>query len=351
MINFQNLYKRFIFKKDIFSKNRIYLKKVKINHNLKKIIFKLGFKKKYLLQKVISNDLNSKTYKISAYKKSYLIKIEKKNLNILDVLYILKNEKFSKKIITPINLKEGKNYLLYKKSLITLYPYIEGKLYSGTKLELSSSINEIIRLFSKLSKINRYKNFNKFNYFSKEEEKLIIILKKKRKMFNVQFSNKKFEFQKFIPLIIFEWKRLKKRKNIYFGKKQLSFWDIHPHNLITKENRIKGIIDLTGIKYMPIGYTLSYGLIKLLRQYFIKEKIKKNYHLFARSYIKKINFQLGTKFNNEIFYDLAVSEVLRRILIIIKKNIFKKDKSFNHIMPILLSNLVECKFIFGNYAK
>ncbi len=102
---------------------------------------------------------------------------------------------------------------------------------------------------------------------------------------------------------------------------------------------------------MPIGYTLSYGLIKLLRQYFIKEKIRKNYHFFAKSYIEKINFQLGTKFNNEIFYDLAVSEVLRRILIIIKKNILQKDKSFNHIMTILLNNLLECKFIFKNYAK
>ena len=180
---------------------------------------------------------------------------------------------------------------------------------------------------------------------------MITILKKKKEVFNVKFSNKKFKFHKFIPLIIFEWKRLKKKKNIFCGKKQLSFWDIHPHNLITKENRIKGIIDLTGIKYMPIGYTLSYGLIKLLRQYFIKEKIKNNYHVVAKSYIKKINFQLGTKFNNEIFYNLAVSEILRRILIIIEKNILKKDRSLNHIMPILLSNLIECKFIFGNYAK
>lgn len=351
MLNFSNLYRRFIFKADIFSKNKNYLERVKIDHNLKKIIFKLGFKKKYLLKKTVSNNLNSKTYKISSGKKSYLIKIEKFFFNSLNVLYILKNKKFSKKIIVPITLKEGKNYLLYKQSLITLYPYIEGKLYSGTKLELNSSMNEIIKLFFRLSKINSYKNFNKFKYFSKKEEKLITILKKKKEVFNVKFSNKKFKFHKFIPLIIFEWKRLKKKKNIFCGKKQLSFWDIHPHNLITKENRIKGIIDLTGIKYMPIGYTLSYGLIKLLRQYFIKEKIKNNYHVVAKSYIKKINFQLGTKFNNEIFYNLAVSEILRRILIIIEKNILKKDRSLNHIMPILLSNLIECKFIFGNYAK
>ena len=65
------------------------------------------------------------------------------------------------------------------------------------------------------------------------------------------------------------------KKKIYCGKKQLSPWDIHPHNIITNKNSVRGIIDLTGIKYMPIGYALSYGLVKLLRQYFIKQKIKK----------------------------------------------------------------------------
>ena len=144
--------------------------------------------------------------------------------------------------------------------------------------------------------------------------------------------------------------RLKKKK-IYCGKKQLSPWDIHPHNTITNKNSVRGIIDLTGIKYMPIGYALSYGLVKLLRQYFIKQKIKKNYYIFAKSYIYKINARLGSKFNNEIFYDLAVSEVLRRILIIIKKNNSQQDKSLNHIMEILLNNLIECKLIFTNDKK
>lgn len=352
MLDFRNLYKKYSFKKDIFSKNQIYLKREKLNYNLKKIIFELGFKKNYILKRVLANNLNSKTYKISQGKKSYLIKIEeKKNKDELKTLNILKSKNFTKKAILPIVLKKNKNYLLYKKNLITLYPYIDGTLYSGKKSELVSSINEIIKLFSKLSKISKNKNLNSFNYFSKSEDKLIVNLKKKKNFLNNLFSNKQFKFHKFIPLIIFEWERLKKKREVYCGKKQLSFWDIHPHNLIIKGNRVKGIIDLSGLRYMPIGYTLSYGLIKLLRQHFIKEKIKKKYHVFAKSYIKKINFRLGTKFNNKIFYDLAVSEILRRILIIIKKNNLKKDKSFNHIMEILLNNLIESKFIFGNYEK
>ncbi len=182
MQDHKNLYKKFFFKKDIFSKSKIFLKKEKVNYDLKKIIFKLGFKKKYILKKVIANNLNSKTYKISKGNKSYLIKIEKnKNKNDLKVLDILKNQKLTKKTIIPIILEKDKNYLLYNKNLITLYPYIDGTLYSGTKKELDSSINEIIKLFLKLSKINNYKNFNKFKYFSKTEDKLIKDLEKKKK--------------------------------------------------------------------------------------------------------------------------------------------------------------------------
>ena len=51
-----------------------------------------------------------------------------------------------------------------------------------------------------------------------------------------------------------------KKKKIYCGKKQLSPWDIHPHNIITNKNSVRGIIDLTGIKYMPIAMLYLMGL-------------------------------------------------------------------------------------------
>ena len=76
---------------------------------------------------------------------------------------------------------------MYKKHLITLYPFINGKLYSGEKTELESSINEIIKLIFQLSKVEKYKNFNSFNYFSKDENKMIKGLKIKKKYYNKIF--------------------------------------------------------------------------------------------------------------------------------------------------------------------
>ena len=59
-----------------------------------------------------------------------------------------------------------------------------------------------------------------------------------------------------------------------------------------------------------------------------------------------INSNLKTNFTLEIFEDLAVTEVLRRILFIINSILVKRDDTLNHIMPLLVRNLVECKLIF-----
>ena len=59
-----------------------------------------------------------------------------------------------------------------------------------------------------------------------------------------------------------------------------------------------------------------------------------------------INSNLKTNFTLEIFEDLAVSEVLRRILFIVNSILVKRDDTLNHIMPLLVRNLIECKLIF-----
>ena len=61
-----------------------------------------------------------------------------------------------------------------------------------------------------------------------------------------------------------------------------------------------------------------------------------------------INSNLKTNFTLEIFEDLAVTEVLRRILFIINSILVKRDDTLNHIMPLLVRNLVECKLILGD---
>ena len=98
---------------------------------------------------------------------------------------------------------------------------------------------------------------------------------------------------------------------------------------------------------MPVGYALSYSFLKILRQHFSNYKIKKNYIFLVNTFIKKMNNKLKLKLNKKIIYDLAMSEILRRIVIILKRNIYLNDQSLNYIMPVLINNMIECKILFN----
>ena len=351
MVNLQNLSKEFVFQKDIFSSNKLSYKRTKLNEDLLKIFTKLNIisKKKINIEKFSSNNLNSQTFRFSYKKQKFIIKLEKAN-NISKkkkVYNFLKNERLTNKFIKPKILK-NRNYFIINKKLVSIYPFISGKLYIGTKKQLFSSVREITKLFSTLAKTKkRYKGLNSFNYFSKKENNLLSSFFKNKNKINYRFkSTENFSILPYLPLIIFEWKRLKKKK-FYKGPVQLSYTDIHPHNIMLKGNNVQGILDSSSIRFMPAGYSLAYGLLKLLRQYIYYNKVeKKDFNYIAKKIIKMINSNLKTNFTLEIFEDLAVSEVLRRILFIVNSILVKRDDTLNHIMPLLVRNLIECKLIF-----
>ena len=83
-----------------------------------------------------------------------------------------------------------------------------------------------------------------------------------------------------------------------------------------KGNNVQGILDASSLRYMPTGYSLAYGLLKLLRQHIYYNKVKKDFTHIAKI-IRIINLNLKTNFTLEIFEDLAVTEVLKRILFVV----------------------------------
>ncbi len=345
----KNLNKEHEFKKDFFSNSKIKFKRKKKNKFIIKIIEKLGLNKQFDFYNIISKNPNSEIYKLSFLDKKLILKVEKitKTKNIIKIFDILKKHKLDCKIHKPIFFKKGKNYLIYKKKIITLYPYLDGTLFSGNKKQFNSTVNEIINTFYVFSKIKLDNNLNNLRYFNKNENKIIKNIIKNEKKIELLFKNQKnFTFSKYTDLILSEWKRLKKKK-IYSGKKQLVHFDIHPHNLLMKKNKVAGILDLSSLKNMPVGYALSYSFLKILRQHLSNYKIKKNYKLLVNNFIKKINKKLKLKFNKEIIHDLAMTEILRRILIILKRNIYSNDHTLNHIMPVLINNVIECRILFN----
>ena len=130
-----------------------------------------------------------------------------------------------------------------------------------------------------LSKVEKYK-ISIHLITKKDENKMIKGLKDFKKYFNKIFSNNKNYLINYL-LNNFEWERLKK----FIVEKQLSPWDIHPHNIITNKNSVRGIIDLTGIKYMPIGYALSYGLVAIKTIFYKTKNKKKKIIIFLQNHI------------------------------------------------------------------
>ena len=345
----KNLYKKYDFKKDIFSSYKIKFKRKKKNKFIIKIVEKLRLNNQFNLYDLNSKNPNSKIYKLSYLNKKLILKIEKieKNKNILKIFNILKKYELKCKLLKPILFIKGKNYLIYKKKIITLYPFLDGTLFSGNKKQYNSTINEIINVFNDLSKINTDNNLNNFKYFNKNENQIIKKIKMKDKKISLLFKNqKKFSFSRYLPQILFEWQRLRKKK-IYSGKKQLVHFDIHPHNLLIKENKVAGVLDLSSLKIMPVGYALSYSFLKILRHHLSNYKNKKNHKLLVNNFIKKANKKLKSKFNKENIHDLAMTEILRRIVIILRRNIYSNDHTLNHIMPVLINNLIECRILFN----
>jgi hypothetical protein len=345
----KNLYKEYEFKKDFFSKNSIKFKRKRKNKLIFKIIKKLGLNKQFNFYNIASKNPNSEIYKLSYIDKKLVLKVEKitKTKNIVKIFNILKKHKLNCKILKPIFFNKEKNYLIYKKNIITLYPYLDGNLFSGNKKQFNSTINEIINTFYVLSKIKLDNKLNALNYFKKNENQIINQISKNEKKIELFFKNeKRFNFSKHANLILYEWKRLRKKK-IFPGKKQLVHFDIHPHNLLMKNNKLVGILDLSSLKNMPIGYALSYSFLKILRQHLSNYKINKNCKFLVNNFIKKVNKKLKLKFNKETIRDLAMTEILRRIVIILKKNIHLNDQSLNHIMPVLINNMIECRVLFN----
>ena len=81
MTHLQNLDKKFAFQRDIFSSNRLFYKRMTMNNDFSKIFTKLNIvsKKKIIIEKFSSNNLNSQTFRFLYKKKKFIIKVEKTN--------------------------------------------------------------------------------------------------------------------------------------------------------------------------------------------------------------------------------------------------------------------------------
>lgn len=340
----------FFFKDFFFKHKSVIFKKKKLKKNFLKFLNKIVcVKKTYFF---FSKYKKSKDIiYIKGEKKDFVIK---KEFLFTEKVFAKNFEELLKRI--PLNFKYLIKPLMYKQRyiqsykdyLFCIYPFFKGHYFDGSKKQVKVITKAIIKVFHLLSKIIIKNKFNSFSYFKKNDEDIFkYYLKNKEKL--------KFFYNKEINLIlkndikvIFQSWNYYRRFNFkkYHGVKTLCHSDIHPHNILVKNNACK-ILDYSRLKYMPAGYSLSYSFFKLGKQVILKNKNK--IETIKILYDLKFNYMsLFKKFKVNIIYlhDLALIEIIKRIINVLK--ILKNDQKnpVQYMLPTLTKNFYESKYFF-----
>lgn len=305
------------------------------------------------------NEINSNNYKVTTASGIYLIK---KFIDIHD------HNKLQRVLLTnnwlhDNNIKFGKVHSSNKGELVVkskvensfwcIFDFINGSFFTGkTDRELISVSSEIGVLFNKLEKVpmdlypvDRIEHFINYDYLMDNMEK--------------NKNNWTVYFNKDVSLVLDQnWDFL---KNIYSKlienkdmilsiKSTPTHIDLHPHNILVFEDKIKSILDVDSIKLDYTLVSISFSMYKLLKQTIITRGIQGNTGEIAR--VTKLYFNSLIKkvpiIEKEKLYIYSVAEIFRRIFIIFSLNIYQNDKRWNHVLKIHLDGLKEAKIIFDS---
>ena len=342
------------FKSDIFSYSKITWKKdidTKNIDSIKIIINKNISNLKYTIYQSSGMELNSNNFILKFPSKIFILKRWNSEMSFLEIKSILNLMiKLNKKKITtpkPKFFNNKRNIIKYKNEFWSYFDYIDGNHFKGNLEEMKNVAKFIGKITGELEKHSIKKYHKKYKYFNEQDLNILQFLKKNYLMLNNFFSDEHaLQIKKYLPKII---KLFKKLKNYNIEKKQIKLihMDIHPHNIITKNNFVKALLDIDSCVIGEIGHALAYATLKICKQTVIYNKgniSKKKIKLLFINELKK-TYYLDKKIENNFYY-FAVSEVLRRLIYMFRLSINNKDTKWNHVIPIQLGHLDECEVLF-----
>lgn len=342
------------FKSDIFSYSKITWKKdidTKNIDNIKIIINKNISDLKYTIYQSSGMELNSNNFILKFPSKILILKRWNSEMSFLEIKSILNlMTKLNKKKITvpkPKFFNNKRNIIKYKNEFWSYFDFIDGNHFKGNLEEMKNVAKFLGKITGELEKYSINKYHKKYKYFNKQDHNILQFLKKNYLKLNKFFSEEHArQIKDYLPKII---KLFKKLKNYNIEKKQIKLihMDIHPHNIITKNNFVKALLDIDSCVIGEIGHALAYATLKICKQTVIYNKgniSKKKIKLLFINELKK-TYYLDKKIENNFYY-FAVSEVLRRLIYMFRLSINNKDTKWNHVIPIQLGHLDECEALF-----
>lgn len=261
------------FERDFFSASKIkWNKKIdkKKLHTIKSIVKKNISPLNFSIKQNSGRELNSNNFKLILKSKKFILKRWSRKIKISEIKDIINLMVWLdyNKINIPIPQKFNNNKYIVKdkNEYWSYFDFVDGNHFKGQIKEMKN-VAKFIGIF--MNKLKKYQNKHikkSYKYFSKEDSDTLKFLEKNLSNLNNFFSKEHAkQIKKKLPEIIDLFNSLKKKK-IRKGKIDLIHMDIHPHNLITKNNNIKAILDLDSCVYGEIGHTLSYTILKICKQ-------------------------------------------------------------------------------------
>lgn len=297
-------------------------------------------------------EVNSSNFKIRIDGKTYLLKRWSSKLsnqrveNLTGLMSWL--GKSGVKVPEPELFMDGSRTVSIKDTNWSYFEFKEGEYFSGAPNQLLPTAEATGHLASKLSALPiQYRPPEGPDYFTDHQS---AILK--------QFISEKKSWQRLlgkplvdliapsIPLVERTWGDL---KNKYFdlGDTCAVHFDLHPHNLIMTNGDVESILDFESCLWMPFRIGCSFSMMKQLRQSIAFQNgnrdIKKTVNSYMKSFIAQMEIE-QTVFGS--FKDLALFEVLRRLVLILELNLVHEDKTWNNVLPIQIRNLYESPILF-----
>ena len=347
------------FKKDIFSQKKISWNKNNLieEKEIKKIklfLKKNNFGNLICVKKRLGLESNSQNFKIKINNGTYLLKKWSKNLRTQEINSIIRlNQDLSKiKSLVPKIIKiNGYEKFKIDGERWTLYNFINAGHYSGSNNEFFNLSLELGKFFKVLKGIQKKsKSPDTFKYYNYNSKKTLLKIKKIKKNWKSIFGIKLAKIIDKNFKLIEETYLVNSTKTNLVNVNQLAHFDLHPHNILVRKEKIISFLDIESCKRMNAGYALAFCCLKICKQTISENKIKDLDA--AKKYVEIFRKKVSLNYPDidilfPYFFYFSTSEVLRRILIIFNQNL-KSINTWNKVLEIQIDHLEEAKILFRN---
>jgi len=310
------------------------------------------------IQQIKGNEINSNNFKTETKSGCVLIKrvIAQNNISELRRCIELSRWLYSNNIPVPkiVPSLDGNLIVTQNGCPWIVFEFVEGNFFSGGTIKgLESAgymIGKLHRVLKKAPKGIRPKI--RINYLEGDEDKILNELSRLKNQWSTIFG------ERYVSLLKRNWDQILSVNNLIHKKKemmagirnQVSHNDLHPHNILVDGNEVSAFLDFDSFKVTNVYISLAYSIYKLIKQHFVnigslnqsREFPNHTDYLF-RAIDKVFPFTHDESDNFQIF---AITEIFRRLMIIFRLNITKKNRSWNHIIPLHLAGLKETEIVF-----